>query len=199
MKLRDCFREMSRHADEVITVCALGMAANDWWEVTRSEDTFYMHGAMGFASSFALGIARAMPEREVWILDGDGSLCMNLGNLLTAAAQKPANLKHFVVENGVYQTVGGVPMVGVTTSDYGAIARGAGIARVHAFDRVEALAEALPQIRQPGHSFVTLRVDQDRGPILAPPQPYEGPEMKYRFGRSMERRFGVTVFGPEGY
>jgi sulfopyruvate decarboxylase subunit beta len=28
---------------------------------------------------------------------------------------------------------------------------------------------------------------------------YEGPEMKYRFGRALERRFGIEVFGPQGY
>lgn len=199
MKLRDCFHVMHPHARPAIVVCALGMAANEWWEVTQCQDSFYMHGAMGFASSFALGIAMAMPDKPVWIIDGDGSLCMNLGTLVTAGAQKPGNLKHFVVDNGCYQTVGGIPMVGAGRADYGAIAAGAGIERVHAFDTVEDLEAAMPGIGAPGHSFATLRVERDTGPILAPPQPYEGPEMKYRFGRVMERRFGVEVFGPEGY
>ncbi|WP_051631057.1 thiamine pyrophosphate-dependent enzyme [Afifella pfennigii] len=199
MKLRDCFAELYPHSHEVVVVCALGMAANEWWEVTQCENTFYMHGAMGFASSFALGIALTMPDREVWIFDGDGSLCMNLGTLLTASAQAPGNLKHFLVDNRCYQTVGAVPMVDREKSDYGRIAEGAGIRRVFEVETISALAAALPEIRQDGHTFVALRVEEESGPILAPPQPYEGPEMKYRFARAMERRFGVTVFNAEGY
>jgi len=79
------------------------MAANEWWAVTKSEDSFYMHGGMGFAASFALGLASALPEVPVWVLNSDGSLSMNLGCLLTEAGQQPKNLKHFVVDNQRYR------------------------------------------------------------------------------------------------
>ncbi|WP_051332540.1 thiamine pyrophosphate-dependent enzyme [Cucumibacter marinus] len=199
MEIKETFGLMARHTDDVIVVCALGMSANEWWQVTGSEDTFYMHGAMGFASSFALGLAVAMPDKQVWIIDGDGSLCMNLGTLLTASGQGPANLKHFVLNNGVYQTVGGVPMTGASRSSYTAIAAGAGVERCYTADSMNALSAVLADIKKPGHCFIDLQVERDDGPILAPPQPFEGPEMKYRFGRAMERRFGIEVFGPEGY
>jgi hypothetical protein len=44
-----------------------------------------------------------------------------------------------------------------------------------------------------------LRVEPETGFLRTPPMPYEGPEMKYRFGRALERRFGIEVFGPQGY
>lgn len=199
MILKDCFETLHARSEPAIVVCALGMAANEWWDVTRSEDTFYMHGAMGFASSFALGLALARPATPVWIIDGDGSLCMNLGTLLTAGAMAPRNLKHVVVANGVYQTVGGVPMVGSPRADYATIARGAGIERTRHVHALEDLDAVLPWLADEGHAFIVLHVDLDDRPITAPPQPYEGPEMKYRFGRAMERRFGIRVFGSEGY
>jgi Thiamine pyrophosphate enzyme, C-terminal TPP binding domain len=105
------------------------MAANEWWAATEREDSFYMHGALGFAASFALGLALSLPQGKIWLINADGSLCMNLGCLLTEAAQAPKNLKHFVIDNGVYQTVGGLPMVNQGRTDYAAIARGAGFAR----------------------------------------------------------------------
>src|SRR5207247_495083 len=84
-------------------------------------------GAMGFAASFSLGLALALPNAAVWTLNADGSLCMNLGCLLTEAAQAPANLRHFVLDNGVYQTVGGLPMVNRARTAYAGLARAAGI------------------------------------------------------------------------
>src|SRR5262252_260126 len=132
MRTREAIEALARHRGEAVAVCALGMAANEWWAATKSEDSFYMHGAMGFAASFALGLALSLPQAPVWLINADGSLCMNLGCLLTEASQGAKNLKHFVLDNGVYQTVGGLDMVNAARTDYVAIARGAGFARARA-------------------------------------------------------------------
>ncbi len=200
MKARDAMAVLARHRGEAVVVCALGMAANEWWGATQSEDTFYMHGAMGFAASFALGLAVARPEIPVWVINADGSLCMNLGCLLTEAQQAPRNLRHFVVDNGVYQTVGAVPMVNRGRTDYAAIARAAGIARTWTLSDADALEAHMPVILEgDGPAFATLQVEPETTHRAIPPMTYEGPEMKYRFARAMEKRFGFTVFGPQGY
>lgn len=200
MKTREAMDVLAAHRGEAIVVCALGMAANEWWAATRSEDSFYMHGAMGFAASFALGLALALPRTPVWVLNADGSLCMNLGCLLTEAAQRPPNLRHFVVDNGVYQTVGAVPMVNQGRADYAGLARAAGIERTQTLASVAELEQAMPAIvDRPGPSFTVLRVEPESGFLGTPPMTYEGAEMKYRFGRALERKLGITVFGPQGY
>ena len=38
MKANECHEVLARHRGEAVVVCALGMAANEWWAVTRSED-----------------------------------------------------------------------------------------------------------------------------------------------------------------
>jgi sulfopyruvate decarboxylase subunit beta len=125
---------------------------------------------------------------------------MNLGCLLTEASQAAKNLKHFVVDNGVYQTVGGLGMVNGGRTDYVAIARGAGFARARAIETPDELERQLPGIvAEDGPSFTLLRVEAEAGFLRTPPMTYEGPEMKYRFGRALERRFGIEVFGPQGY
>lgn len=200
MKTSEAMAVLAAHRGDAIVVCALGMAANEWWAATKSEDSFYLHGAMGFAASFALGLALALPRTPVWVLDADGSLCMNLGCLLTEAGQSPRNLKHFVIDNRVYQTVGAMPMVNQHGADYVGIARAAGIARARGIDNLADLSQALPEIvAEPGPSFTVLRVEPESGFLRTPPMTYEGPEMKYRFGRALERRLGITVFGPQGY
>src|SRR6185503_17339922 len=50
--------------------------AYEWHSATKSEDSFYMHGAMGFAASFALGLALAAQKSSVWLFNSDGSLSM---------------------------------------------------------------------------------------------------------------------------
>jgi len=200
MKTREAISVVAAHRGDAIAVCALGMASNEWWQATKSEETFYVHGAMGFAASFALGLALMAPEVQVLVLNADGSLCMNLGCLLTEAEQAPKNLKHFVVDNRVYQTVSAVPMVNRDLSDYAGIARAAGIARTLTVDNVPDLVKAIPEIMaSPGPYFTVLRVEAEPAYLEVPPNDYEGAEIKYRFGRAMERRLGVKIFGPSGY
>jgi sulfopyruvate decarboxylase subunit beta len=200
MKTREALTVLAKHRGDAIVVCALGMAANEWWAVTRSEDSFYMHGGMGFAASFALGLATALPQVPVWVLNSDGSLSMNLGCLLTEAGQQPMNLKHFVVDNQRYQTVDTMPMVNQDNSDYAAIAKGCGIRQVVTIDNLAELEKLAPEIAAaPGPYFIRLRVESEPEYQRAPPATYEGPEMKYRFGRALEKKLGIKVFGPRGF
>src|SRR5712664_2102401 len=143
MKTNEAMKVLAAHRGDAVVVCALGMAANEWWAVTKSEDSFYMHGGMGFAASFALGLALSVRDTPVWVLNSDGSLAMNTGCLLTEAGQQPRNLKHFVIDNQCYQTVETMPMVNKDGADYVMMARGAGIAQAVAIDSVEELDRKL--------------------------------------------------------
>jgi sulfopyruvate decarboxylase subunit beta len=203
MKTNEALRVLAAHRGDAVVVCALGMAAQEWWSVTRStlrEDSFYMHGGMGFAASFSLGLALSIPETPVWLLNSDGSLCMNLGCLLTEAGQQPRNLKHFVIDNQCYQTVERMPMVNQDRADYAAIAHAAGIAQTTTIDNISDLEKNLPEIvAAAGPYFIRLRVEAEPDYQRVPPETYEGPEMKYRFGRAMEKKLGIKVFGPRGF
>ncbi len=146
MKTNEAMKVLAAHRGDAVVVCALGMAANEWWAVTKSEDSFYMHGGMGFASTFALGLALSVPDTPVWVINRDGALCMNTGACSTEAGQQPRNLKHFVVDNQCYQTVETMPMVNQDGADYTVMARGAGIARAVTIDNVPDLERKMPEI-----------------------------------------------------
>src|ERR1700683_3580036 len=170
MKTNEAMKVLAAHRGNAVVVCALGTAANEWWAVTRSEDSFYMHGAMGFAASFALGLAVTIPDTPVWVLNSDGSLSMNLGCLLTEAGQQPKNLKHFVVDNQCYQTVSNMPMVNQNGADYTAIARGAGISRATSIDNIAELERRMPEINAaPGPYFIRLCVEAEEDYRRPPP------------------------------
>ena len=126
------------------------MTPNRYWEsVTEKPDLdLPIFGGMGKASSVALGIAISQPDRKVLCLDGDGSLLMNLGTLVTTAGTAPENLVHFVFEDGGYFTTGGQPVPGSGNVDLAGMARDAGFAESYEFSDLEDLASELPRIME---------------------------------------------------
>lgn len=197
MRTSECFRLLARHWQKELVVCTLGTVTSEWHGITRDDRAFHMH-AMGIAASFALGLALARPKTPVWLLDSDGGLAMSLGSLLAEARHRPANLVHFVVDNGSYQIIGGYPVVHAGRGDFAAMAKAAGMERTYRFDEFADFEKELNGILTAGqHSFVSLKVQAEPAPRV--PVPFEGPEIKYRFGRHMERQEGVAVFGPYGY
>src|SRR5262249_32024292 len=97
---------------------------------------------MGLASSLGLGIALSRPERQVVVLDGDGSVLMNLGGLTTLARYRPRNLVHVIFDNESLLSVGGFPTATSTGSDLAAIAKAAGVPRTTTVDTLEQFRSA---------------------------------------------------------
>jgi sulfopyruvate decarboxylase subunit beta len=121
-------------------------------------------GCMGSASTIALGIALAQPQRQVIVVDGDGSLLMQLGSLVTIAGAAPANFFHFVFENGVYETSGSQPLPAEGRFDFAQMAAAAGYADAVQFDDGVAFAKALPGLlRARGPLFVSVRTEPEDG------------------------------------
>lgn len=80
-------------------IANLGPATFDLFALGDREANLYTWGGMGLVSSIGLGVALAAPERKVIVMDGDGSLLMNLGSLATIARQRPPNLVHIIWDN----------------------------------------------------------------------------------------------------
>jgi len=112
-----------------VVVTIMGAVAAELQSIGHRPNFFYLQHAMGLASSLGLGIALARPERQVVVLDGDGSVLMNLGGLTTLARYRPRNLVHVVFDNESLLSVGGFPTATATGSDIAGIAAAAGIPR----------------------------------------------------------------------
>lgn len=106
------------------------------------EKDFLTVGSMGHASSIALAIALAKPDRRVWCLDGDGAALMHLGAMHVIGQRRPVNLLHVVINNAAHETVGGMPVC-EGGLDVSAAARAAGYPAVYRADSPESLADAL--------------------------------------------------------
>jgi sulfopyruvate decarboxylase subunit beta len=84
-----------------------------------------------------------LPEQTVIVIDGDGSLLMNLGTLSTMARYRPKKLVHVVFDNESLLSVGGFPTATSTGTDLEGIARAAGIPRVSTVGSVESFKTAV--------------------------------------------------------
>jgi sulfopyruvate decarboxylase subunit beta len=155
----------SADAITVVTEQAIGA-----WRAAVDEpanqipDHLDIVGCMGSASTIGLGIALAQPQRKVIVVDGDGSLLMQLGSLITIAGAAPANFFHFVFENGVYETSGCQPLPAEGRFDLTRMAAAAGYAEAVQFDAGAAFTKALPGLlRERGPVFVAVRTEPEDG------------------------------------
>ena len=125
----DALKAVYPQLSECIVVTIMGAVSAELQSLGHRPGFFYLLHAMGLASSMGLGIALNRPELKVVVLDGDGSVLMNLGGLTTMARYHPRNLVHVVFDNESLLSVGGFPTATATGSDLAGIAAAAGVPR----------------------------------------------------------------------
>jgi sulfopyruvate decarboxylase subunit beta len=158
MKRDECFRILARHIGDAAVVATYSSAV-DWVAVAPRVLNYTSIGAMGLDSSHGLGLALGRPDKRVIVLQGDGSLLMNLGSLVTIAEAAPKNLVHLVAHNETYEANGGHPIPNPKV-DFAALARAAGYAAVYDFAGLGVFAQQVAHVlEQDGPVFATLHVE----------------------------------------
>lgn len=176
----ECLAEIAKLRGDALVV-AVYSTAFEWLGICPHPLNFLSVGAMGQASSSALGFAIGMPNRKIIVLDGDGSLLMNLGSLVTIAGVAPKNLIHFVSQNGCYEANGEHPIPGQNCVSFSGLAKAAGYRSTAEFSDVESLRSELPGLMEAsGPTFVTLHVKPGEKPELDYSLVH-GPEARKRF------------------
>ena len=168
MSPEDVLRAIAEVRSEAVVVPT--MTTSPAWRLIAPDDlSVNCVGFMGGASSLGLGIALAQPERRVIVLDGDGSLLMQLGSLATVAGAEPRNFTHFLFKNGVYHTSGSQQIPGGARVDFAGMARAAGYRNAHVIDDLEDLRIRLPELlAEEGPVLVELRTSEaEKTPMTA--------------------------------
>src|SRR6202167_2642374 len=151
----DCLRSIYSELENSLVVTIMGAVAAELQSLGHRPNFFYLQHAMGLASSTGLGLALCLPEQKVIVIDGDGSLLMNLGSLSTMARYRPRKLLHVVFDNESLLSVGGFPTATSTGTDLEGIARAAGIPRVAKVRSVENFTTAVTDALQ-GNELTTI-------------------------------------------
>lgn len=145
-------------SDEIVV--AVYQTLFDWMAINPRNLNYVATGAMGQASSHGLGLALANPQKRVLVFDGDGSLLMNLGSLVTVANAAPANFHHFLFENGVYEVNGEHPIPGQGRVDFAGMARAAGYRRVETFSELQDFTDGIGDfLASPGPAFALMKIE----------------------------------------
>jgi sulfopyruvate decarboxylase subunit beta len=188
MERAGCLEMICPELEDKIVVTIMGACAQELYNLGHRDNYFYLQHAMGLASSIGLGLAMHLPRERVVVLDGDGSVLMNLGTFATLARYRPANLIHVVFDNGSLLSTGGFASHTTSgTTDLAAIARGAGIENVSAVDDVVSFGEAFMEaIERKALSVIVAKVS------ATGPDHYgmdlQLPENAFRFKRWIQQR-----------
>ena len=155
----DAVRTIHKHQGEAMVLPTV--TEYRYWKAVsdRADLDIKPPDSMGPVSSMALGVAMARPDKKVLVLDGDGSILMNLGSLVTISGRAPENLVHFVFQDSEYFTTGGQPIPAADVVDLAGVARSAGFRAAYEFDDLEEFSSDLDKVLdERGPVFVCLKV-----------------------------------------
>jgi sulfopyruvate decarboxylase subunit beta len=160
----DALRAIYPQLERCVVVTIMGAVSAELQSLGHRPNFFYLLHAMGLASSVGLGIALSRPELRVVVLDGDGSVLMNLGGLTTLARYRPRNLVHVVFDNESLLSVGGFPTATATGSDIAAMAAGAGVPRAETVRSLDAFEAAFDAALEANDLTTLVAKVEARGP-----------------------------------
>lgn len=110
MKRYDAIKRIAETVNDEFIISNIGMPSRELYGIKDMCNTFYMCGSMGMATSIGLGLSLALEkddvDRKVVVIDGDGAILMNFGELVTVFSQDPSNLIITVVDNEAYGSTG---------------------------------------------------------------------------------------------
>ena len=149
--------------DKDVVISTTGKASREVYEYRESKGQthdrdFLTVGSMGHCSQIALGISRNSENRNVYILDGDGALLMQMGSLAITGTEAGINYRHIVINNGAHDSVGGQPTAGYSV-DFPSIAKSCGYKTVLSAETESEIINQLPEFKKsPGPSFLEIKV-----------------------------------------
>lgn len=100
----DKINKIRNNTDIVITTT--GFTSREMYDKFDNPGNFYVVGSMGCAISIGSGLAKSLPDRRVFVIDGDGAVKMRLSAVLSAYELRLPNLHHIILDNGMYESTG---------------------------------------------------------------------------------------------
>ena len=175
----EAIKDIMKDIEDELVICNIGFPSRELYEIDDRDKNFYMIGSMGLASSIGFGLALAKPNEDIVVIDGDGSLLMNMGSLVTIFANNPSNLTWIVIDNGAYGSTGNQDTY-AQAIDLVDIAKSVGFKNSYDFNDID-LKEV---IKSDNASFIVYKTEP--GNSKAPIIDLSPIEIKERFMKSIE-------------
>ncbi|MGZ7118266.1 MAG: sulfopyruvate decarboxylase subunit beta [Methanobacterium sp.] len=181
MERIQAIKKISESLEDELVICNIGFPSRELYEVKDSPTHFYMLGSMGMASSIALGVALSS-KRKVVAFDGDGSVLMNMGSLVTIFSQNPENMVLVVFDNQCYGSTGS-QCTYTTDIDLHEVAKSVGFKNTFVFKDNIQFKKVL---NAKGPVFVHMKVKPGNADV--PVIDMEPEEIKERFMEEIRRK-----------
>jgi len=174
---------MSVVASESVVISTTGLISREIFERFDSDRNFYVPGSMGLASSIGLGLAVSCPKERIVVIDGDASLLMNLGSMVTIGNRHPVNLLHIVIDNGAYGSCSEEKSMS-DSAHLDKLAINVGYKKTYIVENEKNLKDAILESGD-GPVFVLAKIEL--GGRRDFKRPLKLPELKERLMKSLER------------
>ncbi len=183
MKRKQVIQAIMQELDRELVVCNLGHPCQELYMIKDRPQNFYMMGSMGMALPIGLGLAVSQPEKKVIVLDGDGSILMNLGCLTTLARVQPENLLLVILDNRAYGSTGYQPTATAFGAQLEDIARACGNPLIAAVPPEKA-ADSVRAFLKAGNPRI-LHLKLEKGHDSLDPVPLEPGQVRERFMKTV--------------
>jgi phosphonopyruvate decarboxylase len=172
--LKDC---------KTVQLATTGKTGRELYEIEDANNNLYMVGSMGCISSFGLGLALTQKDKNIVVIDGDGSLLMRMGSLATNGYYNPPNMIHILLDNNSHDSTGGQSTVSHNL-DFVDIAASCGYMKslyVHSLEELEVKLEEWKKTK--GLTFLYMKISTNSKEQLSRPniKPYKVKERLQRF------------------
>lgn len=173
---------------EDIVISPTGNISRELFILRDSHQNFYMMGSMGLTSSIGLGLALCFPKRRIIVMEGDGSILMNMGSLATIGHCAPGNLIHIILDNEVYESTGCQLSVS-NTANLDQVAKSVGYKIVRKVRAEKKLRDSLREIKSSikGPIFILVKVGRGRIYERIPRVPYTPEEITAYFQKFLKK------------
>ncbi len=181
--------------DDLLTT-SLGATMDDWWNHQPADNALFV-GTLGSVTTTALGMAVSVPHRRVIAIESDGGVLFNLGVLCTLGSERPENLTVVVMDNGVYESIGGPATHSGRNSDIALMAQAAGCLNCRTVTEPDEVGPAFAAMLDDGElGYMVAKIGPGVHPWPADKRkPTDGVEDKYRFIRYVERLENKIIHG----
>lgn len=191
MKRYDAIKKIVEDLDDELVISNIGVPSKELHEIRDSSSNFYMLGSMGMATPIGFGLSVALEEdgddRKVIVIDGDGSVLMNFGELVTVYAQNPKNLILALIDNEAYGSTGS-QITYASRVSLSNIARSIGFKEVYYIDAKESVDNIDMKDYLEKDGPVILHIKVNAGNSSAPNIEYTPSQIKNRFMKTVENK-----------
>lgn len=178
----DAIKTLVPFLENKAVICNIGVPSRELYKIFDQPSNFYMLGSFGLASSIGLGVSLAS-NKEVVVIDGDGSILTNPNTLCTIAQVNPENLTIIAIDNGTHGSTGNQLTYAYKNLDLELLARAFGFENTSKVHTKDGLKEIMNLSKPPNFIHVIVKPKN----LVLEVVPLSPIEIKERFMRFMKK------------